>query len=191
MKAAHAGALFEVGIGTLAVVAGVLVGTPTLSLVRVSARAIVLGTVATIPLAVGLYTLLHVPGEPLRRIEATLDAVLRPLFADATVGDLLVLAAAAGIGEELLFRGVVQGAAARALGPDLGVVIGAVLFGVAHAVTGTYAVLAGLVGVFLGALALVTGNLVVPIVAHALYDFGALVYWLRMRPPRDGTFTDA
>lgn len=191
MKAAHAGALFEVGIGTLAVAAGVLVGTPTLSLVRISLNAVLLGVLATTPLAIGLYTLLHVPAESLRRIEATLDTVLRPSFADATIGDLLVVAVAAGVGEELLFRGVVQGAAARALGPELGVVIGAALFGIAHAVTGAYAVLAGLVGVFLGALALVTGNLFVPIVAHALYDFGALVYWLRMRPPKHGTLTDA
>ena len=190
MKAARAGALFEVGIGVLALAAGVLVRIPTLGLVRVSVRAIVLGTLATLPLAMGLYTLLHVPGAPLRRIEATLDSVLRPLFADATIGDLLVLAAAAGIGEELLFRGVVQGAAARALGPTLGVVVGAVLFGVAHAVTGAYAVLAGLVGAYLGALALANGNLIVPIIAHALYDFGALVYWLRLRARGMGTLTD-
>jgi uncharacterized protein len=52
---------------------------------------------------------------------------------------------------------------------------------VCHWITRTYALLAALVGLYLGGLWLWTGNLLVPIVAHALYDFVALIWILRRR----------
>jgi len=42
-----------------------------------------------------------------------------------------------------------------------------------------YALLAGVVGLYLGGLYLLTGNLLVPIVVHALYDVVALGYLRR------------
>ena len=42
-----------------------------------------------------------------------------------------------------------------------------------------YAVLAVLAGVYFGLLLMLTGSLWTPIVAHAAYDFIALVYLLR------------
>jgi membrane protease YdiL (CAAX protease family) len=94
--------------------------------------------------------------------------------------DLAVISALAGLGEEMLFRGVVQTLIERASGsPWLAVAAASVLFGLAHPITRTYAVLAALIGVYLGWLFLANGNLLVPIVAHAAYDFVALVYLLR------------
>ena len=61
------------------------------------------------------------------------------------------------------------------------VVIG-LAFGAVHWLTPTYALLAGLVGVYLGALYAVSGNLLAPITAHALYDFVALVLLTRVKP---------
>ena len=52
----------------------------------------------------------------------------------------------------------------------------AILFGLLHAVNAAYAVLATLMGLYLGWLWMATGNLAVPIVAHAVYDFLALVF---------------
>jgi hypothetical protein len=40
-------------------------------------------------------------------------------------------------------------------------------------------VLAAIVGIYLGAIWLLTGNLLVPIVAHAVYDFVALTWFLK------------
>ena len=45
--------------------------------------------------------------------------------------------------------------------------------------------LAGLFGLYLGALWLLTGNLLVAIAAHAVYDFFALLYLVRFQPPVD------
>ncbi len=59
-----------------------------------------------------------------------------------------------------------------------GLAVASVVFGLLHAVTPTYAVLAALIGVYLGGLWQVTGNILTPIVTHALYDFLLLVYLL-------------
>ena len=57
----------------------------------------------------------------------------------------------------------------------------AILFGLLHAVNVAYAVLATLMGMYLGWLWMTTGNLAVPIVAHAVYDFLRVVYILHGR----------
>jgi membrane protease YdiL (CAAX protease family) len=54
-------------------------------------------------------------------------------------------------------------------------VVAAGVFGVCHWLNRTYAVLATLMGVYFGLLLVWTGNLWTPILAHAVYDFVALV----------------
>ena len=99
-----------------------------------------------------------------------------PMFAGVPATGLLVIASMAGIGEECLFRGVLQPELAGWLGVPMAVVVTSTLFGLAHSITPTYAVVAGLIGAYLGALAALTGNLLVPVIAHALYDFAALKF---------------
>jgi membrane protease YdiL (CAAX protease family) len=60
-----------------------------------------------------------------------------------------------------------------------------VLFGIMHWISRAYAVFATILGFYLGWLWIASGNLLVPIVAHGLYDFVALVYVVKMRPPLD------
>jgi membrane protease YdiL (CAAX protease family) len=84
----------------------------------------------------------------------------------------------------MLFRGVLQGFAARWLGPALGLVIGSVLFGLLHPITWIYALLAAGLGLYLGAVWLVSDNLWAVVIALALYDFLVLVYLLRMQRAR-------
>ena len=57
--------------------------------------------------------------------------------------------------------------------------LASVLFGVLHAMTVVYAVLAVLAGLYLGWLWQATGNLLVPVVCHALSDFLVLLVLLR------------
>ena len=87
----------------------------------------------------------------------------------------------AGIGEELLFRGVLQPALAAHLPTWIAVVAVGTLFGLAHWLTAAYAVLAGIVGIYLGALFALSGNLLVPIAAHACYDLVALFVLARVK----------
>lgn len=95
----------------------------------------------------------------------------RPLFGGLSWPELLLLSAGAGLAEEAFFRGVVQA--------DLGWVPASLLFGLLH--TGhrdmiPFGLWAAAMGLFLGGLYLFTGNLLAPMVAHGLYDFGALCY---------------
>jgi uncharacterized protein len=77
----------------------------------------------------------------------------------------------------VLFRGVVQTLLHQWTGSEwTSLLLAGLLFGLLHAITRTYVVLATLVGVYLGWLWLATGNLLAPITAHAVYDFGALWY---------------
>ena len=95
------------------------------------------------------------------------------------------MALLAGVGEEALFRGVIQPALAAHL-PAWAAIAHRhrLLFGLAHWVTPTYAILAGIVGAYLGWLLLrLSGNLLVPIVAHALYDVVALAVLASLRAP--------
>jgi membrane protease YdiL (CAAX protease family) len=84
---------------------------------------------------------------------------------------MLLLSAGAGLAEEAFFRGVVQA--------DLGWIPASLLFGLLH--TGhremiPFGLWAAVMGFFLGALYLFTDNLLAPMIAHGLYDFGALGY---------------
>lgn len=147
-----------------------------------------LGVVATAPMLLAVWILdrLELTGvEELTRI--TKDRLLAPMR-HLTVLELFAISVCAGLGEELLFRGWLQG---WLIGPlddasqgqiFVGVIIASIAFGLVHAMTPTYFVLATLVGVYLGYLTIATENLLVPIVAHALYDAVQLIMALREDP---------
>lgn len=79
-------------------------------------------------------------------------------------------------GEELVFRGVVQGLFRRSYGSVPGLVLASVAFGAVHyvALAGsgklTYIVVTILLGLVLGAIYERTENILVPIVVHGLYN---------------------
>ena len=98
-----------------------------------------------------------------------LDSIGPGLAAEDVMG-LAAISLSAGLGEELLFRGVLQ--------HELGLLASAVAFGLLHAVTPAYFVLALAMGLLLGALAEVSGGLMAPVIVHSVYDFAAL---LRLR----------
>lgn len=111
---------------------------------------------STIPL------LLRSPG--MRRIW---HDVLCPFAATLSTRDVVTVAALSGLTEELFFRGVLL--------PETGVVVSSLCFGALHALTATYFAWATAVGAGMSALTLASDSLVVPIVAHATYNFGALL----------------
>jgi membrane protease YdiL (CAAX protease family) len=114
-----------------------------------------------------------------RRLVKLVVEQLGPVLARRSAAELALLATLAGLAEEVLFRGVVQVGLTRVLPEGGAVIVASAVFGLAHFLTPTYAALAALAGLYLGALFLLQGNLMVPIVAHALYDFVALLYLVR------------
>jgi membrane protease YdiL (CAAX protease family) len=80
-----------------------------------------------------------------------------------------------------LFRGLLQTGLSTVSSWWLGLIITSIIFGLLHFVSLLYAVLATLIGLYLGFLFIIFDNLAVPMIVHALYDFVALLYLVRMR----------
>ncbi|MGD9724636.1 MAG: lysostaphin resistance A-like protein [Pirellulales bacterium] len=174
------GVLSEAALGVVAIAVGWLVGVQPLAQVEWNGSGVGLGTLAAVPLLAALWVMTRWPLGPLRSLDELVRRLVVPLFRDCSLVQLAVISAAAGFGEELLFRGLLQAGVDRWTGmPWLAIAVAGLLFGLAHPISTTYVVLAALIGVYLGWLLLATDNLLVPIVAHAVYDFVALVYLLR------------
>ena len=102
-----------------------------------------------------------------------LEIVLKPL----AFPDLIWLGLLPGLSEELLFRGVML----PALGLDhLAVIVSSICFGVLH-LSGSgqwaYVVWATIIGVVLGYSAFLSGNLLIPIVAHVVTNLVSSYLW--------------
>jgi len=87
-----------------------------------------------------------------------------------------MLSLAAGFGEEMLFRGVIQNAVTNIAGDFTGLSVASVIFGVLHFISPAYAILATISGFYFGAVFTSSGNIAIPIIAHAFYDLVALIY---------------
>lgn len=148
---------------------------------RYTLPALAIGVAATLPMlaAVGVIT---IPDWSITRpLRDVFDMVVK-LFRHCTILDLLAISLMAGIGEEALFRGVLQTYAIETTGTVGGVIAASILFGLAHALSGVYALFAFLAGCYFGVLYLYFDNLLVPIIVHALYDFVVLVYAVKLSP---------
>ena len=115
------------------------------------------------------------PVGAIGRLMHFVEVTVKPLFRDCRVSDLLLVSILAGVGEELLFRGLVQVGLEGWLGKWGALGVASVVFGLAHCMTREYVVFAAGLGLLLGLLAIATGNLLAPIIAHAGYDFLALL----------------
>jgi uncharacterized protein len=181
---------FEGGLVLAGVVLGWLMTPPAWKAAQWTAEAVLLGLVWSLPPLVALVFLRQLPAGAVGRLNRTVDELLVPLFADLRLWHFAVISALAGVGEELLFRGVLQQVLAEWTGTAAAVAITSIVFGLAHLITPLYGVLATLVSLYLGWLLLQYENLVVPMVTHGMYDFVALVYLVRNgenRNPNDET----
>jgi hypothetical protein len=140
------------------------------------------GVAATVPMLAALAVCLWLPLAPMRRLTRIVREILIPMFQEAHWSQIALIAALAGWGEELFFRGVVQYFSQQWLGVPGGLVLASMVFGLAHPLTRTYVVVAAVIGAYLGWLWMALGNLLVPMVAHGLYDFVVLMWMLRTTP---------
>lgn len=173
--------IFEASLIPVALLSGWISGINPFANLHFSESALGVAIIATLPLF-GVFLVLQ--QVRIESVTAIRNMLLQTLGANLHAHhwtDLFILAAIAGVSEELLFRGVIQPWLEGAYGMMPGLIASNVLFGLVHAVTPLYALLAGLVGVYLG-MALDYGgerNLLIPIVIHGLYDFMAFVALLR------------
>jgi len=173
---------FELGVLVVAIAVGWAVGRPVVPLLRPTAIDSLLALPATIPLLVALWAVIRSPWPPFRRLLQEVDAHVAPLFAACSGLQLVLIALAAGIGEEALFRGGLL-IAVDSVGWPVALLATSALFALVHLVTPAYAALAGIVGLYLGALALWSGGIWLPAAIHALYDSFALAVLVRLQGP--------
>jgi uncharacterized protein len=180
-------AAFEGGLALFAVGLGWALDLPPMETFRWSWPDLGWGIVATLPPLTLLGLCLYLPWEPLRKILRLLNETVLPLFRQCGLMEIAVIALLAGLGEEMLFRPIVQEGLSRWIGlpygPACGLIAAAVFFGLLHGMTLAYAILAAVIGLYLGIVWKLNGNLMIPIVTHALYDFIALAVLIRRQPP--------
>ena len=183
--------LMEGGLGLLAIAGGWLVGMNPLDLVAGDLWALLWGCLAALPLVGALVACERFPFWPFNDVTDVVDRLVRPVFAKTSVAELAVISALAGIGEELLFRGLLQEGLSRWIGPPTGVWVAlaaaSILFGLLHPMNGAYILLAAVMGLVLGGLWIASGNLLVPIATHAVYDFLGLVWLVKFEGSRNSS----
>lgn len=184
---------FECGLGLLAAVLAWWFEVPMASRLQLSWAAMIRGVLATLPMLAALVWLMRSRWTPISELRNRVAPLLAELFHGATWPELALVAAAAGAGEELLFRGALQPLAVGWFGATAGVIAVSLLFGVLHALTPTYFALATIVGVYLGWLTFAYADLTAPVFAHIAYDFVALRVLLSKarKSPADVRLSDA
>jgi membrane protease YdiL (CAAX protease family) len=170
---------FEGGLAPLSLFLGWWLGHNPLAQFAWSRTDAFWGVVAALPL-VGLFiATIHFPLGPLKRIKEFCEEEFVPLLAGSSWSDMALIALSAGVGEEMLFRGVLQTSIAAWIGARAGLVLASVLFGLLHPISIAYILLTMFVGFYLGGAFLLVGNLLTVMVTHALYDFALMAYLLR------------
>jgi CAAX protease family protein len=175
--------VFEGGLGLVALGLGWLVGRSPLAEIDWNLPAVAIGCGASVPMFAAVAIVLRSRWAWCIRLRRLVDGLIVPLFKGCGAGELAVISLVAGFAEELLFRGVIQAALGEWISPVVGLVGASLLFGLAHPLTRAYAAIVTLAGLYLGGLWLWSGNLLVPIVTHAVYDFAVLLYLVRRGRP--------
>ncbi len=168
---------FESGLAVVALVLAWLVDVNLAGILKIEFSALAWAVTGTFPLFLLLLLFDRYPLGSLYPIKRMLIDVLGPCLSLCGPRKLLLLALTAGVSEELLFRGVLQPWFENLWGIAVALILSNVLFGLAHVVTLTYAVLAGLIGIYL-AVFLDIGeqrNLLIPMLIHGIYDFLAFL----------------
>lgn len=168
---------FEASLILVAIVLGWFVKINPFATIHLTLSSVLYGILGTFPLFMLFLWMQQIQGHSVSKIRQFLLRTLGPTLNRHTWADLFVLAAVAGISEEILFRGVLQPWLESAWGLRAGLLVSNLIFGLVHSVTPLYSVLAALVGVYLGLAMDIQGerNLLTPIIIHTLYDFLAFI----------------
>lgn len=176
----RAALLFQGGIGVVGLVAILLFAIPVQNggmNPGVAAFWGVAGSVATYGV---IMMLTRLPGLLRDSLETHLEQLHR-FACDYSWPVLIALAVFAGVGEELLFRGAIQGWLTQHVPGAVAVLAASVLFGLVHYLSFTYFIVATGLGLVLGTAYLLTDSLLLVMVWHGVYDMIAL-YSLRQHP---------
>jgi uncharacterized protein len=173
---------FEGALAPIALVLGWLLGHNPLETFRWNLTAALWGAVATIPLILLSLAMLRWPVGPLAFFKKFCDKEVTPRLGNASWSELALISVAISVGDEMLFRGVIQAALTGKFGVPGGLALASMLVGVIQPISVSYMVMAGLLGLYLGTVWILSGNLLTVMVTQGLFTFAALSYLIRIRP---------
>lgn len=172
---------FEAALTLVAIILGWLLSVDPFANLYFDEQSLANALLLTLPLLLLFFAMQQLPYAPLQNIRTLLLETLGARLHRCHWTDIVILATIAGFSEEVLFRGTLQPWLENTTGITTGLLLSNVVFALVHAVTPLYAVLAMLMGLYLG-LSLDYGgerNLLTPIVIHGFYDFIAFIVILR------------
>lgn len=172
---------FESALILVAIALGWIAEINPFEFIIFNEQVVINGIMGTLPLCIIFLALNQITAESLQQIRQVLQNTLGPSLVKHHWTDLFVLAAIAGIAEEILFRGVIQPWLENSWGLMAGLLISSLIFGLIHAVTFLYFIMATAVSIYLGLYLDYdnTRNLLTPIIIHGLYDFFAFFIIVR------------
>ncbi|MGC8742527.1 MAG: CPBP family intramembrane glutamic endopeptidase [Verrucomicrobiia bacterium] len=134
------------------------------------------GLAFAIPPFLLLLIVSHSNFTPFKRIQEILYNFVNSYLGSCSIYQFALLSLVAGIGEEALFRGFLQGILVNHIGILPGILLVNLAFGALHLITQTYGIIAFLIGCYLSAILHYTDNLLIAMLCHSFYDFAALCY---------------
>ena len=174
----NAALLFQGGIAVLGLVASLVFGIPVPLIGPGLWPSVLYGILG----AAGTYALLllltRIPGLFPDNLERQMQG-LHDFASGYSPSVLVLLSLLAGVGEELLFRGAVQGMLMEYTNATTAVLAASVLFGLVHYVSFTYFLVATGLGLILGGVYAFSESIVLVMIWHAVYDMVALYCLLR------------
>lgn len=173
--------IFQGALIPLALVLALVFGLSPWNELRISFNALLIACLATLPPLALAWWLSRWSYRWVSDLAERVQDILAILFRGAGQGAVIIVSLLAGFGEELLFRGVLQAGLEAWLGATAGLLLASLVFGLVHAITPAYFILATLMGLYLGLLYQLTGNLLIACLVHALYDWAAITWYLRRR----------
>ena len=179
--------LFQGMIIPVALLLAWLLGVSPWSGLTPDLASITLGLAATLPPLIALHGLTRARVRWFEELSDMIRPLIHSLFRGRWPGWIVVVSLLAGFGEELLFRGVLQGWLAGFSPPWLAVVAASLVFGLLHFLSWTYFLFAVGFGLYLGVIYQVTDSLLAVCLVHALYDWMAIRMILREPSPPPAT----
>ncbi|MCE3015652.1 MAG: lysostaphin resistance A-like protein [Pirellula sp.] len=176
-------AMFELSLGLLAVGLGNVWGSHPNTLIPEPTDLVGLsvgvfgGLALGMAMAIAMLCLEKIQWAWIQETATVAEKNLSELLNNCSVFQMIALSLAAGVGEEMLFRGWLQGTLVEQWQPTFGatgvciaIVLSSAVFGFAHPLSRGYIAIAFFLGLVLGGFAWCCNNVLIAIMAHATYD---------------------